>query len=182
MIRVTRETHGTPDWAARALRLAGGANRFGRDNYRAVWGWNRLTWIGGKWEDRNAAGDLLREVVELREEPKYAPPDRWHIERWVPPEAYGSPRAWLANTIEIENGVSIPALGPYPSRGDYEHCFTLEGPRGEFVQLTPAAARHIARAIETSRGVGRAKGRDALEDRVRREERAYDAYAEAVLS
>ncbi len=62
-----------------------------------------------------------------------------------------------AETMEIENGRSVAALGPYPSRGDYEHCFTLEGPRGEFVQLTPAAARHIARAIEASRGVAVAR-------------------------
>src|SRR5271170_5794139 len=33
-------------------------------------------------------------------------------------------------------------LGAYPYRGDYEHCFTLQDPRGEFVQLTPAAAEH----------------------------------------
>ena len=84
--------------------------------------------------------------------------------------------------MEIVNGRNVPALGPYPSRGDYEHCFTLEGPRGEFVQLTPAVARHIARAIETSRGVPAAKKREALEERTRREEREYDAYADAVLS
>ena len=45
----------------------------------------------------------------------------------------------------------------FPRR--YQHCFTLEGPRGEFVQLTPAVARHIARAIETSRGIAPAKRR-----------------------
>ncbi|HYB61315.1 MAG TPA: hypothetical protein VEH50_07535 [Methylomirabilota bacterium] len=182
MIRVVRETHETPDWATRALRLAGGVNRFGRNNYRVVWGWNRLTWIGGKWEDRNSAGDLLREVVELREEPKYAPPDRWHLERWVPPEGYGSPRAWFANTIEIENGLSIPALGPYPSRGEYEHCFTLEDPRGEFVQLTPEVIAHIARAIEWSRGLAPSVRKSALTRRNEHEEHSYDAYADAVLS
>jgi hypothetical protein len=100
----------------------------------------------------------------------------------MPPESYGSPEQWHAQTIEIENGRSIPALGPYPSRGDYEHCFTLDGPRGEFVQLTPVAARHIARAIETSRDSSRSKRREALEDRERREEREYDAFAEAALS
>src|SRR6266550_2438618 len=97
--------------------------------------------------------------------------NRWHIERWVPPESYGSPEQWHAETIEIQNGRNIPALGPYPSRGDYEHCFTLEGPRGEFVQLTPAVARQVARAIEASRSMPRAKRREALEDRIRREER-----------
>jgi len=73
--------------------LAGGCNRYGEANYRAVWGWNRLAWIGGKFEERDpATGSLLREVVELRQEPKYAAVNRWHIERWVPPEVYGSPR------------------------------------------------------------------------------------------
>jgi hypothetical protein len=165
-----------------ALRLAGGINRFGEPNYRAVWGWNRLAWIGGKWEDRDAAGRLIREVAELRLEPKYTPQNRWHIERWVPPEAYGSPEQWYAQTLEIENGRNIPALGPYPSRGEYEHCFTLEGPRGEFIQLTPAVARHIARAIEFGRGLPRAQRREALDDRTQREEREYDAFADAVLT
>lgn len=183
MIQIARETHEAPADVARALELAGGRNLFGEANYRAVWGWSRLDWIGGKWEDRDpGSGAVLREVVELRREPKYAPHDRWHIERWMPAESYGSPAEWQARTMEIVNGRNVPALGPYPSRGDYEHCFTLEGPRGEFVPLTPAVARHIARAIETSRGVSPAKKREALEERTRREEREYDAYAEAALS
>jgi hypothetical protein len=182
MILVLRETHKAPAEVVRELALAGGCNRFGEPNYRAVWGWSRLDWIGGKWEDRDSSGALVREVIELRREPKYAPHNRWHIERWLPPEAYGSPAQWHAQTLEIENGRNIPALGPYPSRGDYEHSFTLEGPNGEFVQLTPAAARHIARAIEASRGARTPKRREALEQRTLREERQYDAFAEAVLA
>jgi len=100
----------------------------------------------------------------------------------MPAESYGSPGEWAARTLEIVNGRNVAALGPYPSRGDYEHCFTVEGPRGEFVQLTPAVARHIARAIEFGRGVPGAKKKEALEERARREEREYDAYAENVLS
>jgi len=182
MIYVLRETREAPEEVARALALAGGYNRFGEPNYRAVWGWSRLDWIGGKWEDRDASGALVREVVELRREPKYAPHNRWHIERWMPPESYGSSEEWRAQTLEIQNGRNVPALGPYPSRGDYEHCFTLEGPRGEFVQLTPAVARHVARAIEASRGIPRAKKREALDERARREEREYDAFAEGALA
>src|SRR6266446_6868936 len=172
MIRVVRETYETPADVARELALVGGGNRFGEPNYRAVWGWSRLDWIGGKWEDRDAGGKLLREVIEVRLEPKYVPHNRWHIERWLPSENYGSPEQWHAETIEIENGRSIPALGPYPSRGEYEHCFTLEGPRGEFVQLTPAVARQIARAIEFSRAHSRSSSRRSLCDREGREERA----------
>ena len=177
-ILVIRETHEPPENVIRRLERAGGINRFGEPNYRAVWGWNRLAWIGGKFEERDpATGSLLREVVELRQEPKYPAVNRWHIERWVPPETYGSPRAWYAQTVERENGVSIPALGPYPSRGEYEHCFTLEGPRGEFIQLTPTAAEHIARAIEFSRCAPRARGRRALYAREARRDRAYESWA-----
>ncbi len=176
-ILVLRETHETPESVSRRLQGAGGVNRFGEANYRAIWGWNRLAWIGGKFEDRDQHGALLRERVELRQEPKYPAVNRWHIERWLPPEAYGSPRQWYAQTIERENGVSIPALGPYPSRGEFEHCFTLEGPQGEFIQLTPTVAEHIARAIEFSRTLPRAKTRAHLYDGAQRKEQHYESWA-----
>jgi hypothetical protein len=181
MIRILRETHETPDAVAHRLMRAGGINRSGEANYRAVWGWNRLAWIGGKFEDRDEHGALLRERVELRQEPKYPAVNRWHIERWLPPETYGSPRTWYAQTIERENGISIPALGPYPSRGEYEHCFTLESTRGEFLQLTPTIAEHIARAIEFSRKFTRAKTRSRLYEREQRTERKYDQWAFDVM-
>ncbi len=182
MIRVVRETHEPPENVARRLERAGGVNPFGEPNYRAVWGWNRLAWIGGKFAERDpATGSLLREVVELRQEPKYPAVNRWHIERWVPPEVYGSPRQWYSQTVERENDVSIPALGPYPSRGEYEHCFTLEGPRGEFIQLTPTVAEHIARAIEWSRKCPRASRRTRLHERERRNERNYEQWAYDVM-
>src|SRR5262249_33439091 len=117
MIRVTREQHHATSATERRLRLAGGINRFGEPNYRAIWGWSRLGWIGGEWEDRDASGNLVRSTVEMRRVPKYTPHDRWHIERWLAPEAYGSPREWYAQTSESSRGASVPALGPYPDRG-----------------------------------------------------------------
>ncbi len=78
-------------------------------------------------------------------------------------------------------GATFRRWGLILRAGIIEHCFTIEGPRGEFVQLTPAVARHVARAIETSRGVAPARRREALEERTRREEREYDAWAESVL-
>jgi hypothetical protein len=182
VIRVTRETHDTPQAVERRLELAGGRNWFGEPNYRAVWGWNRLAWIGGKFEERDpVTGFLLREVVDLRLEPKYPAVNRWHIEKWLPAEVYGSPRAWYAQTLEVAGGRSVPALGPYPSRGEYEHCFTLEGSHGEFVQLTPTVAEHIARAIEWSRRHPRASSRRSLYNREQRQDRAYDAWAYDML-
>lgn len=181
MIRVLRETPATPASVERRLRLAGGINRYGEPNYRAVWGRSRLTWIAGKWEDRDAAGNLVREVVQLRRVPKYSPMDRWHIERWIPPERYGSPAEWYRQTLEVEGSYSIPALGPYPERGEYEHCFTLQGPRGEFVQLTPSVAEWIARRIEFGRTFSSQERRAALARREERAEREYDAWAYDVL-
>ena len=182
MIRVGRERYETPESVAERLKGAGGVNRYGEANYRVVWGWNRLNWIGGKFEDRNEQGSLVREVVELRQEPKYPQVNRWHVERWVAPEAYGSPRAWYAQTVERNDGISVPALGPYPERGEYEHCFTLEGPGGEFVQLTPTIVERVARAVEWSRGVGRAEQRAGLYEREERKEREYDEWAFELMS
>ena len=181
MIRIAREKYETPESVARRLELAGGRNRFLEPNYRAVWGWNRLAWIGGKFEDRDETGALLRERIELRKEPKYPAVNRWHIERWVPPETYGPPRQWYAQTVELAEGRSVPALGPYPSRGDYEHCFTLETPAGDFVQLTPTIAEYIACAIERSRCAPRAAKRGTLYNRAQRDDLAYENWAYDLL-
>jgi hypothetical protein len=168
MIRVLRETHIAAAGVAQRLARAGGLNRFGEPNFRAVWGWSRLAWIGGKFEDRDASGTLVRETVALRLEPKYAPLDRWHIERWCPPEIYGSPEDWRAATLEVHDGRSIAALGPYPSRG-------------EFVQLTPTIAEYLSRMIEASRGVAPQSKRASLDRRESRNDARYDAWADAVL-
>ena len=182
MIQVVRELHETPEAVQRRLQIAGGNNRFGMPVYRAVWGWNRLDWVGGKFEDRDQNGDLIREVVQLRREPKYPQVNRWHIERWCPPEAYGSERMWYAQTMETENGEKVPALGPYPERGDYEHCFTLETPKGEFVQLTATIAERVASAIEYSRKAPRSKRRAAMFGSAEREEKNYEEWAYDLLS
>ena len=175
MIHVLRETHEAPEEVSRVLLVAGGRNRFGEPNYRAVWGWSRLDWIGGRFEDRDEHGILIREVVCHRREPKYTPLNRWHIERWLPPEMYGLPQLWWGGELEKE-------LGPYPSRGDWEHCFTLEGPRLEFVQLTPSAARYIAQAIETSRQSRRVSLAEKKSRHIASEDREYDSYADSLFN
>ncbi|HEV2446405.1 MAG TPA: hypothetical protein VGS58_10800 [Candidatus Sulfopaludibacter sp.] len=182
MIHVIRETHEAPASIERRIARAGGTNRFGEPNFRVVWGGSRLTWIGGRWTDRDAHGNALRESIELRQVPKYAPLDRWHIERWTPPEAYGSPESWYRQTMEVEDGQRIPALGPYPSRGEYEHCFTLESAAGEFIPLTPSACDWIIRAVEWSRRLPRQSRRLAIASRESRRARQFDAAADALLA
>jgi hypothetical protein len=182
VIRVLRETHEAPASIQQRIACAGGANRFGEPNFRVVWGGSRLTWIGGRWTDRDASGNLIREAIELRRVPKYVPHDRWHIERWTPPELYGPPGHWYDATAELENGVRIPALGPFPSRGEYEHCFTLVTPAGGFLQLTPAACDWIVRAIEWSRRQQPQARRAAIAAREDSRARAFDRTADEILS
>lgn len=180
-IKVVRETHEAPESLERQLARAGGLNRFGEPNYRVVWGWSRLSWIGGKWTNFDSNGNITSERVELRMEPKYFPVDRWHIERWLSPEEYGSPKQWYAQTVEREDGIAIPALGPYPSRGDYEHCFTVETARGEFLPLTPAICEGLAAAVEWSRWQTNQARNAALAKREERSARDWETRADAVL-
>jgi len=182
MIQVLRESKRAPRDVQERVTHAGGVNLYGRPNFRVVWGWSRLTWIGGKWTDRDpATGGILREVCELRRVPKYLPHDRWHLERWLPPELYGPPARWYAQTVERENGESIPALGPFPSEGEYEHCVTLEGPRGEFLPLSVSAVEWLVRAIEFSRGLPRAARHRALFDREAVKDAAFESWAYDLL-
>jgi hypothetical protein len=180
-IRVTRETHEAPLAIQERLERAGGTNCYGDANFRVVWGASRLTWIGGRWTDRDSNGNILREAIETRRVPKYLPLNRWHIERWAPRESYGSPEEWLAQTTEVEDGMRVAALGPYPARGEYEHCFTLESTGGEFIPLTPAACDWIVRAIEWSRRQPRREMRGAIAAREARRVRDWDRDADALL-
>jgi hypothetical protein len=181
MIEVVREAKCAPDSVQSMVTRAGGLNRYGEPNYRVVWGWSRLAWIGGKWVDYDEHGNAVREVVELRQEPKYVPHDRWHVERWTPPEAYGSPEAWYEETTEREDGILIPALGPYPTRGDYEHSFTLEGEQGEFLPLTPSVCLAVVRAVEWCRGTTAGARRAALASREERIEKEWEMAANTAL-
>jgi hypothetical protein len=181
VIKVLRETHEAPAAIQQRITRAGGTNRFSEPNFRAVWGGSRLTWIGGRWCDHDASGNLIRESTELRRVPKYLPLERWHIERWTPPEFYGSPGRWNDETAEYESGVRVPALGPFPSRGEYEHCFTLESPSGDFLPLSSTACDWIVRAIEWSRRQPRESRRVAITAREEASARDFDRAADEIL-
>jgi len=127
------------------LRM-GGNNRFGGPNLRVMWSNSRLGWIGGKHEDRDESGNLIREVLTIRRMPKYPVKNRWIVEQWKPPEFYGSPESWFRKTTEFDEG-NIPQLGPYPYRGDYQLVSTLETAAGEFEQLSIDLLEDIATAF-----------------------------------
>ena len=136
-IKVIREVHDTPQWANELLERAFGRNRYGQPNFRAIWSENRLAWIGGQISDFDENGLLIRTRVALRQEPKYeiSVRNRWVIEKWYPPEHFGSPEAWYKQTKEFGEEGNIPQLGPYPFRGDYDFCTALEDD-GQFAQIS----------------------------------------------
>ena len=71
------------------MRRAGGANCDGEPNFRVVLGritahMDRRTLDGSRCERK-----LARGTHRMRRVPKYLPIERWHVERWMPPESYG---------------------------------------------------------------------------------------------
>jgi hypothetical protein len=132
-----REVYDTPAWAQAYMERIGGRNRFGEPNLRVVWSNSRLDWIGGKFEERDSEGSLIREVFKLARMPKYPIENRWVIELWYPPEHFGSPKLWFEKTKEYVEEGNIPQLGPYPEHGKYEFCSVLETWDGQFMQLQP---------------------------------------------
>ena len=153
---ITRETHEAPASVQRVLELFGGHNRFGEANFRAVWSENRLDWVAGKWVDTDpVTGEVLREVFEARYVPKYWPlQNRWIIERWYPPEHFGSPQRWYEVTKPAkdyhEHG-NLAKLGPYPHRGRYQDASIIQDGGGEFVPLTVTLAEEVVWLFEKKR-------------------------------
>lgn len=197
MIQVTREQHACPPEIERRITRAGGVNPYGEPNFRVVWGASRLSWIGGEWvdwADRDGTV-LLRRRVEHRFVPKYLELNFWHVEKWCAAEEYGSPLLWRIQTLEFYGNRSIEALGPYPSRGEYELSHTLSAPcakctslrmpddctHREFVQITPTIAETIARMILLGREKSNLERRQALEQKRALSERAREAAIDEIM-
>jgi hypothetical protein len=70
--------------------------------------------------------------------PKYSPRnrERFHVEKWLPAEFYGTPESWRRDTVRMDGSVEVETLGPFPSRGDYETLFTFETPEGKYLEPT----------------------------------------------
>lgn len=144
-----------PESMQRLLLRAAGTNPFGEPMYRFVWGPSRIELVGGLWADYNKeTGALIREKFEMRRLPKYGAPlfneDRFYVERWYPPPFFGPKADWTNRTLEREGLETMAVFGPYPSRGDYAHFFTVENKNNEFIQLTWPRALWLASVVWSS--------------------------------
>ncbi len=175
MIRLVKEwTRPAPRELERQLLLRGGRNHFGEPNFRVVWASGRLEWQGGRWNDFDRHGNRIRSVVAVRRVPRYEPFEGWVVEKWLPPEAYGSRESWRRQFTQAMDGVVVETMGPYPSRGDYEEIFRLARP------LTPTVCDAMV-AMVLRRGSMIERKLEA-EARQAKKERDWNSFVEAVLS
>lgn len=134
-----------------------GKNPQGQNVYRVVWSEGRLEWRDGK--KRKKYGEQA---------------NRWVLEKWCPPTMY-FPDSWPE---EI--------LGPFPSQGDFEHCYTFETPDGRGISELEVAslADLLVRCIEAgkmhTRSTRWAAIKEAQEKREAAEKQRFDdIWAEA---
>lgn len=103
----------------------------------------------------------------------------------MPPEFFGSPESWYESTLEVIDGRNFYELGPYPARGEYEHCWTLqEANTGNFIPLDGGAVDKIVQAIVRSREMvhkDKALSLQVLRDRQKKVEEEWSKFADAVL-
>jgi hypothetical protein len=92
------------------ITKAGGLNRYGGANFRLVWGQTETIRIA-------THGGYKNMLVAFNK-------PCWILQRWLPPEAYGTPEIYYAQNYDPETGRQF--LGEYPWRGRYETLFMLE--------------------------------------------------------
>jgi hypothetical protein len=197
------EHHECPADVTERLRLAGGINRFGEPNFRVVWGYDRIIKLHGEWQEfeqymatltdkltgyaeTRPLTRLVRSVVETREVPKYTPANCWHLEKWRPPEEYGSPQQWRARGLEHTRFQTVDTSGPYPERGEYERCYPLthDGTiNGTPIPLVADVVEEIVNMIRLSgeEKLTYLQRRAAIMERVRREDEGFVAQTEDIL-
>jgi len=123
------EKREVPAWVEHIITRKGGLNPFGKPMFRVVWGGSRYRLVGGMFKDvtrfKDAEGRehaFVTEVADLRNMLAYHP-FRWHMEKWMGPEFYGTQEEWFQNTWD--DVAKLHTMGPYPTEGDYEHVFYL---------------------------------------------------------
>lgn len=138
----------------------GGRIADGRPKFRMVWGADRLTIIGGRWNKYDDHGNKTGEYIGTKKVPKHPEAvDRWILEVWCPPENYGKEWEWREMFTENIDGQFVETMGPYPRNGEYEVVKVLEREyrdakgvvwKKEFVPLTPTICDAIITVVKAN--------------------------------
>ena len=194
------EHHDCPETVKLRLLLAGGMNLFGKPNFQIVWGYDRIIKMHGTWEEvepAQATGLVTPEgrpimtaprikssVIETREVPKYLPGNCWFLEKWCPPEMYGTPETWRRAGEEVSRGYTIDTAGPFPSQGEYELVMplTIDGtPKGQRLPLYSQVVEMLVQLIQKSRDFSFTQRQAAIQQRMEREDKQFTDRAESIL-
>lgn len=173
-----------PSWVAQLEKA--GRHRYNGPNFRIIWGPQRMEWVGGLWIDRDANGIVLRRVPEERQIPRYSvSKPRWIVEAWLPPEYYGNPESWAEQTQarDPDTGeilIGIHEMGPFPSEGDYEQCFTFEDDKGNAYEPTVRMLEILTWCIINSRGFSTKLRVNAIRERIANNEEARKKLAKDI--
>ncbi len=129
-----------------AINAVSPLNTYGNPVFRAIWSADVLHWVAGWWNDYDLeSGTFIRRVWQARKVPKYQMAARWVIEKWMPPEFFGSREQWEEATriVSEDNALEFALeLGPYPAEGDYIHLWTCDTPDGKYLEITPTLAKY----------------------------------------
>jgi len=175
-VQVLRETREPEPGIQAHIDRNLGLNRFGGPLYRVVWGYNRLEWIAGLFTRFDEAGNFRKEEYGEFLELKYSylgkeRINRWMVERWFAPEEYGTREMWNFETHEIDGFREFAAVGPYPSRGDYELVQVVEDlTEGLYVGLDPEIVDFIIWRCQETRELDHYKRRQMKQEEQERME------------
>ena len=130
MTRVTKVHQlEVPQYLQDHLTRIGGTNLYGEPNFRLVWSGSRVTYENRKWHEPATESSAAKTWYGIGRVLKYRQParrERYIVEVWRPPSYYGDPQTWMLRNSKWEDGRSILATGPFPTRGDYEYLDTVE--------------------------------------------------------
>ena len=134
-----------------------GVNPYAESLYRVVFSDSRTDLLGGRWPDG---------ACEYREVQRYPGiRGQWILEKWCSAEQYaGSKESYELEQWDFDS--HLLTCGPYPSRGEYAHCYTFAPGDGMVNQ--------IVTALERSRGVTAGERKRGILDPLEKQQRDLD--------
>lgn len=110
-----------PDFFDASLLLIGGRTPLGEPNLKVGWGWDLTTFRNGNPKALKYPGPYL---------------NRFILEKWLPPEFFGSPKQWNERRYQkTADGGKVDLLGEYPRQGHYGMVMPLTSADGGFIPL-----------------------------------------------
>jgi hypothetical protein len=176
-------TRTVPSWCETTLARFG-QNPYGENKYRIIWGWDRLTYVAENLDFREIAKNPQK-IGSLKQVPKYflnmdGELNRWILEKWMPPESFGSPEQWKKDTWD--STLLAFTLGPYPSRGEFEFCHAIQSEFGNPVEITPHLVSLIVALIEKGKNdYSFEERRQAIRDEYERADQEHYAKVAAIF-